>query len=129
MIPELYMALIDKIIAATESKKANWSESLISDSVLLHFSDSSIELTHYKEDINEQEHLIVSLLDESGDNIDRFEVYKGDDHFERLYDMYKLARQKVKGVEDKLHKIMAEIELMDALGVYHKKQKSDDLPF
>lgn len=125
MINNDYFELVEKLIHRTKEGKVNWKSTANEDEFIVFFNDFSLSIYISRVGFGPVSHVVISLRDDTGKEIDRFDLDDEDEHYEMVMNLHSSARRKALRIDDALHTIMSELESKNSIGLDEDPRNND----
>jgi len=113
MIPEEYKKIMVSIHEKTINKKAFWKETIESDKYILSLSKFSI--TIYEKLVGIEYRIVI--INENGDEIDRFSVKYTDSGLDDVRETYDYAKRIALKIDEAIKQIEEDVTQSDTIGL------------
>ena len=130
MISDDYIHLVEKLIKRTKAGEVNWKNTVKDGEYMIYFKGFSLSISTSFDDNEDKGYVLISLRNESGNEIDKFWIGEGDPHYKMVSELYSGARRKALQIDEALSSIMSELESTETVGLPEKHDPfDDDIPF
>jgi len=139
-IPTLYSNVISGLLKKSQSKQVRWNTTTDANTFIVFFDKTSLSIRQNSRiDFNgnlEECWIIVDLLNDLGEKVDGFVIEGNDEDWDKLDELYTLARRAALSIDSAIHEIITEINKTGIIGKKINNNSSngddsftDDIPF
>lgn len=130
MISNEYIDLVEKLLERTRDGEVNWKGTVKSNEYMIYFKNFSLSISTSFDNFTNQNNVVISLRNDSGDEIDNFWIDEEDAHYKLVSELHAGARRKALQIDEALSTIMTELESTETVGLPEKNDGfDDDIPF
>lgn len=128
MIPDIYQAIFDKLVARTQKGEVNWKPTTKENTFLVNFKEFSLSITRGQyADADSMEYVQFQIRNNVGKTIDDFYIDQTYYGWSETNELFNNARRKALNIDRAVDIISKELE--SGLFVGKDTKKNDDVPF
>jgi len=134
MVPENYNKLITGLTIRTSRGEVNWKRTTNAGLFFISFTGFSLSINRFYD--SEGDYTIMfKIYDGKGNELDRFNIYGGDEQWDRISEMYDAARREALNLDKAIETMSKEVESARVVGLQEervekrKAEKDEDIPF
>jgi len=138
-IPEVYYKVIYGLLQKSQKNEVIWNTTTDANTFIVYFDKFSLSIRQkYQGDYNNPEMWItIDIINDDGENIDGFEIEEGDTDWNKISELFTLARRSALFIDKAIQTMLTEISKNGIIGKKKKDDNSsssddsfaDDIPF
>jgi hypothetical protein len=114
-IPDLYNNVISGLLRKSQANKVIWNTTTDPNTFIVFFNKSSLSIRQDYFNHDETD-IAVDVINNNGDKIDRFVVKARDDDWERISELYALARRSALSIDTTISEMLTELNKNGTIG-------------
>ena len=132
-VPSIYTNIVSGLLQKSQSNEVIWNTTTDTDTntFIVYFNKFSLSIRQIsKSDFNNNDYetwITVDLIkNDNGDKIDSFVIEEGDNDWDKIVELYTLARRSALSIDNAIQEMFTEINKKGIIGKKKSKDNDDD---